>query len=887
MKERKKRGLALLVLTSALLLGACGKNDKPARSSSSSTNPTHASSSVPLVTHSVVLPTGDGFEAKAAPGYSLTVKDGDSFKFEVTLKEGYTQGRGLSVKAGDATLSKGDDGYYTIANVKADVTVAIAVLINQYAITLPTGTGYSIQVAEGYTTTVDHGGDFKFSLTLAEGYTQGNGLIVKAGETALKKGEDGLYLIAGIQADVMVSIHVDLNTYTVALPTGTGYTAQAAEGYSTTVSHGADFKFSITLAEGYTQGNSLIVKAGETALEKGSDGLYAISNVTSDVNITASVAINTYTVSLPTGTGYSIQVAEGYTTTVSHGGDFKFSLTLAEGYTQGNGLTVKAGETTLEKGSDGLYAISNVTSDLTVSASVEINHYQVSLPTGTGYTAQAAEGYSTTVSHGADFKFSIALDAAYSQGRNLIVKVGEQTLTKGSDGLYTLSSVTSDVNITASVDINRYTVSFVSNGGSAVDSQSVEYNAVAAEPSAPSRTAEDGHTTYAFGGWKNEDGQAFSFDTPIASDTTLYADWKIGEAVKTRVVEVTSENVSVTAEGATVTKPSLGFNGATVSQTFTDDEGVVATSGTSAAGTISLPATDFNTLLQTYDQLTFTFGIYNSNNNVSWGDESTSLGENSDNDVTALKRFTCTIYKDPALGVAASIKDALANGNAAITTRALSQEHAAGTSSITLKQNLPGETRLWSIGHIYGIKGEKVLLSANEDGFISFPDGSTTKTMALNDSDFAWGSYASVLGIRRDLYHGIGVKGGVKASEPFTLKPIDFNAVFQSYDSVSFSMGLWNGNEQMTWGYGTNAVSLGQNQTVNGSDSTYDTCFENWTITIKRQWVEIYNHYENKTYYAHLSEAQRSGSEGVVIGTDPNKISENRFYFFSNVVANR
>jgi uncharacterized repeat protein (TIGR02543 family) len=64
---------------------------------------------------------------------------------------------------------------------------------------------------------------------------------------------------------------------------------------------------------------------------------------------------------------------------------------------------------------------------------------------------------------------------------------------------------------------------FYSNGGSAVTSQNVSYNATATEPAAPVKTG------YTFSGWFSDAGLAslFSFNTPITGDITLYAKWEI------------------------------------------------------------------------------------------------------------------------------------------------------------------------------------------------------------------------------------------------------------------------------------------------------------------------------------------------------------------------
>jgi hypothetical protein len=76
----------------------------------------------------------------------------------------------------------------------------------------------------------------------------------------------------------------------------------------------------------------------------------------------------TYTVSAPNGTGYSIVLVNNSKTTVESGGSFSFTVSIYNGYTYGSGFAVKANNQTLTA-SKGVYTISNITSDQTVTVS--------------------------------------------------------------------------------------------------------------------------------------------------------------------------------------------------------------------------------------------------------------------------------------------------------------------------------------------------------------------------------------------------------------------------------------------------------------------------------------------------------------------------------------
>ena len=69
-----------------------------------------------------------------------------------------------------------------------------------------------------------------------------------------------------------------------------------------------------------------------------------------------------------------------------------------------------------------------------------------------------------------------------------------------------------------------YTVTFDSQGGSSVSSQSVNYNAKATKPN-PDPT----YTGYTFGGWYKEQActNAYDFNTIVTANITLYAKWTI------------------------------------------------------------------------------------------------------------------------------------------------------------------------------------------------------------------------------------------------------------------------------------------------------------------------------------------------------------------------
>ena len=85
--------------------------------------------------------------------------------------------------------------------------------------------------------------------------------------------------------------------------------------------------------------------------------------------------------------------------------------------------------------------------------------------------------------------------------------------------------VTENITLTAKWNINKYTVTFNSYGGTPVPpAQEVEYGLTATKPDAPTLKG------YTFAFWylgeDEENATAYDFDTPVTGDITLYANWK-------------------------------------------------------------------------------------------------------------------------------------------------------------------------------------------------------------------------------------------------------------------------------------------------------------------------------------------------------------------------
>jgi oligopeptide transport system substrate-binding protein len=100
-----------------------------------------------------------------------------------------------------------------------------------------------------------------------------------------------------------------------------------------------------------------------------------------------------------------------------------------------------------------------------------------------------------------------------------------------------------------------FTVTFDSQGGSAVTAQEVEEDLLAVEPTEPTRPDLDGKA-YSFTGWFTDAAatSAYDFATPVTEDLTLYAGWTLNTVVSfnTKTTE-TIAPVLLGEDGGTIT----------------------------------------------------------------------------------------------------------------------------------------------------------------------------------------------------------------------------------------------------------------------------------------------------------------------------------------------
>jgi len=197
------------------------------------------------------------------------------------------------------------------------------------------------------------------------------------------------------------------------------------------VMSGASQPFTITPNYGYSIAGVLV-----DGSSVGSVSSYTFTNVQAAHNISASFAINTYTITASAGIGGSISPSGSVN--VNYGSNQTFTITPNLGYSITSVLVDNS-----SVGSVSTYTFTNITANHTIAASFAINTYTITASAGTGGTI--TPNGSVNVAFGGNQTFNITPNTGYS-----ISGVSVDLVSQGAITSYTFTNVQAAHNISAS-----------------------------------------------------------------------------------------------------------------------------------------------------------------------------------------------------------------------------------------------------------------------------------------------------------------------------------------------------------------------------------------------------------------------------------------------------
>jgi len=307
-----------------------------------------------------------------------------------------------------------------------------------YKITAAAGPNGTIS-PEGQIDTLE-GGARTFSITSDSGWHVEDVLV-----DGTSVGATTSYTFTNMTANHTISAAFAADTYTITASAGAN--GSIAPQGAVSVNHGSDQTFTITPATGYHVADVLVdgTSAGATTS-------YTFTNVTANHTISATFAVNTYTITASAGANGSI--APQGAVSVNHGSDQTFTITPAAGY---HVADVLVDGTSAEATTS--YTFTNVTANHTISATFAVNTYIITASAGANGSI-APQG-AVSVNHGSDQTFTITPATGYHVADVLV-----DGTSAGATTSYTFANVTANHTISATFAVNTYilTASAGANG---------------------------------------------------------------------------------------------------------------------------------------------------------------------------------------------------------------------------------------------------------------------------------------------------------------------------------------------------------------------------------------------------------------------------------------
>ena len=305
---------------------------------------------------------------------------------------------------------------------------AVGKPIVQYTINASAGSNGSITPSGNISVT--EGASQSFTIAASTGYHIADVLVDGNSQGAISS-----YNFTNISDNHSISATFAIDQFTITVNAGANGSITPG---TTTVNYGSNQSFSIAANVGYH-----IVDVLVDGNSQGAVASYNFANVTAAHTISATFAIDQFTITVNAGANGSITPG---TTTVNYGSNQSFSIAANTGYHIVDVLI----DAENSQGAVTSYDFTNVIANHTISATFAIDQFTITVSAGANGSITPG---TTTVNYGSNQSFSIAANVGYH-----IVDVLVDGNSQGTAASYNFSNVTALHTISASFAIDTFTV---------------------------------------------------------------------------------------------------------------------------------------------------------------------------------------------------------------------------------------------------------------------------------------------------------------------------------------------------------------------------------------------------------------------------------------------
>ncbi len=463
----------------------------------------------------VNLPTGTGYVAKSK-STSNVIPYGSDFEFTVTVEEGY----GVPVVNANGSVLDSTENHenvytYKIDKVTLTQNVTISVSKERYNIKI-------VKIGDGFQTTasdqnLEYGAGYSFTVSPKEGYSAPT--VTAADDLSLTvdllhSGTN--YTLSSLTKNVTITItSASKLSNQVILNVSEGYTItdqndSPVPGNTASVDYGENYTFRVKLDDAYSKSTPTVaansINLDGRKIDDTNVYEYTITGITDRQVVTVTgVTRNTYKVNLIQGTGYTLTAVSA--TTVAHGSEFEFSLSLDPAYAASSPQVKSTGTAQpAYNGQTKNYTIT-VTEDIEISVEgIQESKFQITYSEKTdGYDIQSSSGHE--VAYNGSFNFTVKVHYGYKLvSVNRLEGDSIYSLNSVGNNSYAINNITSDQQIQIVVEKIKYTVRYhdAKNGNETID-YDVDNQAVNKETSIITLKVPASVNHYKFIGWFDED----------------------------------------------------------------------------------------------------------------------------------------------------------------------------------------------------------------------------------------------------------------------------------------------------------------------------------------------------------------------------------------------
>ncbi|HBC77522.1 MAG TPA: hypothetical protein DCZ51_02765 [Bacteroidales bacterium] len=379
-----------------------------------------------IITFNIVSQAGSG--GIISPNGNITVDYGSGRTFNITQNTGQM----ISDVLVD-NVSVGPVSSYTFSNITNNHTISVVFSHITYAITGIAGSGGS--VSPSGTTRVNYGSQLSYTISPDEGFNISDVKIDNASAGAISS-----YDFTNIRSDHTVSASFVPITFTITSGSKSG--GSITPSGTSTLNYGSDLVCLITPDTGFHIDDVIIDNKSVGPVTS-----YTFNRITHNHEISASFAVNTYTVSVEGNSGGSVNPSGN--TVVNYGADLSCSFAPDYGFRISD---IKVNN--VSQGPVSSFKLSNITADQNISVTFSpIPAYEISAAAGEG--GSITPSGSLTLFEGSDQTYEITPDRDH---RILDVIVDNHSM--GAVDVFTFSNITSDhtlsVRFTTGIDVKAY-----------------------------------------------------------------------------------------------------------------------------------------------------------------------------------------------------------------------------------------------------------------------------------------------------------------------------------------------------------------------------------------------------------------------------------------------